>query len=182
MDRRTFLASALALAPGAAFAASPRTERPQPALPPSLAELEDRAPVTRPSGGRTTLSAHLRPAPSMISFWATWCAPCIAEARYLSRVRTRIPADQLNIVGINLDDDPRDETEIARFLHNVGANYTQLRGVDQTLRAFDRSRELRIPRLYVFRANGQAINAFGGFDGRTLDIDRAIERAMAPPA
>lgn len=181
LDRRTLLAASLvALSPAAALAASPTQQSPQPPLPPPLSELDARAPVTRPSGASTTLSENLQPAPTLISFWATWCAPCIGEARYLARVRTRTAAERLNIIGINMDYEPRDEREISRFLWAVGANYTQLRGVDRTFRAFDRSPRLSLPRLYVFRADGVGSSAFGGFDGRTIDIDRAIERVMAP--
>lgn len=193
MDRRVVVAGVFtALTPGLAFGASQQTPRAAPGrgsdqapqrrnaqpLSPNLDQLQN-VPLTRPGGGRTTFAAVLASAPTVISFWATWCGPCVAEARYLSGLRRRIPAAQLNIVGVNVDDEPRDEQEIARFLARVGANYTQLRGNTATLQAFDRGPRLAIPRLYIFDASGRATDAFAGFDGMPQPIDRAVERVMA---
>lgn len=174
MQRRTLLVAAMAAcAPGVVVAAETN-----PAMPPALPGLEA-LPLTRASGATTTLGAHLMPAPTVISFWASWCAPCIAEARYLTRLRTTVPAARLNIVGINIDA-PRDEAELARFLRLVNANYTQLRGDFQTYAAFNPGPEIALPRLFVFAADGRPAAAFGGYPrGAGVTIQRAVDAVLA---
>lgn len=175
MQRRSVLVAALAAcAPGVAGAAE------GPPLPPRLERLSA-LPLTRASGALTTLGDNLAPAPSVISFWASWCGPCIAEARYLVELRTRMPAERLNIVGINIDV-PRQEAAIARFLRQVNANYTQLRGDFETYAAFNpNGRDIVLPRLFVFSADGTPAAAFGAYrTGAEAAIRRAVEAVLEP--
>lgn len=173
--RRTLLAAALAATPGVAFA---QTED-GPPLPPSLDELNNLA-LTRPDGASTTLGASLHPGATVISFWATWCAPCIMEARHLGQMRTQIAPERLNIIGINIDR-ARDEARLAAFLQRGRVNYTQLRGDLAAYQAFGGGAQILLPRLYVFGADGRPGAVFGRyFGGATLrQVDRAVERALA---
>lgn len=175
ISRRSLLVAGAALAiPGAAQAQT----APPPPLPPSLSELGGLA-LSSPEGAPATLGAMLGPGPSVVSFWATWCAPCLMEARHLAGMRTRIPAARLNIVGINIDRD-RDEERLADFLRRGRVNYTQARGDQAAYQAFGGGPQILLPRLFVFDANGRATAAFGRHDGnRTLrEVDRAVERVL----
>jgi thiol-disulfide isomerase/thioredoxin len=74
-------------------------------MPPSLDDLSN-LPLETFAGAATTLGAHLRPGPAVISFWASWCAPCVEEAGYLSTIRHRYGADRLNMIGLNVELSP----------------------------------------------------------------------------
>lgn len=39
----------------------------------------------------------------LLDFWATWCAPCIAELPYLDSVRAKLP--DLKIISLSIDED-----------------------------------------------------------------------------
>jgi thiol-disulfide isomerase/thioredoxin len=174
LQRRAVLFAALA----AVAPAMAQTEGPP--LPPVLDELAG-LPLAAQDGAATTLGAHLGPGPTVISLWATWCGPCVAEARHLVRVRQRLGAARLNIIGVNVQRrDEAIEAEIARFLELVRPNYPQLRGDMATYRAFGGGEELRLPRLYVFAADGRPAAAFGRYDGAATfrAIDRAIARVV----
>ena len=43
----------------------------------------------------------------MVNFWATWCGPCRAEMPHLSRLYEKYRASGFQLLGVNIDDDPR---------------------------------------------------------------------------
>lgn len=151
-----------------------------PPLPPPLNELRAVG-LTDTDGAAMTLGEALLPErASVISFWATWCAPCAAEARHLARMRERIAPERLNIVGINVDQ-RRVEARISQFLERAGVNYEQLRGDLAAYQSFGGGAQIVLPRLFIFYPDGRPLTAFGRYvQFVTLrQVDRAVERAMA---
>lgn len=53
--------------------------------------------------GRRWTSTDLRGRVVLIDFWATWCAPCLAELPRLQHLRERYARNGFEIIGINLD-------------------------------------------------------------------------------
>lgn len=39
----------------------------------------------------------------LVNFWASWCAPCLKEFPEMVKLREKIPAEKLYILGINCD-------------------------------------------------------------------------------
>ena len=39
----------------------------------------------------------------LIDFWATWCAPCISEMKYLQKAFEKYESKGLNIISVSLD-------------------------------------------------------------------------------
>jgi len=159
-----------------------QTDPRAPALPPALATLSA-VPITTPQGAATTLSAHLAAAPSVVAFWATWCSPCLLEGRQLADIRNRVPADRLNIVGVNMDAN-REPRRLQRFMERARMNYTQVFGTMRLYRAFNNPGEgtqVLLPRLYIFAADGSPVAAFGNYDGEGAveEIDRAVNGVLA---
>jgi thiol-disulfide isomerase/thioredoxin len=176
LARRTLLAAAIAaVTPSLAHAAAYT----DPPLPPHLNRLGPTS-LTLPNGAATTLAQTLgQGRPAIVSFWATWCAPCSGEAEHLARIRTRTPSTRLAIVGINVDR-RRDETRIAEFLRRAGANYTQLRADNAIFEAFGCD-AATLPRCFIFAADGRPLAAFDRFFERDTPrrIDRAVAQALA---
>lgn len=171
MQRRMLLLAGLAAA-APAYAASDAVP-----LPPSLDELASLSLETF-DGAATTLGAHLRPGPAVVSFWASWCAPCVAGTRHLSDVRRRLGAERLSIIGLNVELLSGDEG-VNRFLERTRPTYMQLRASMATYQAFGGGEQLNLPRLYVFAADGRPAAAFAGYgEGGLRAIDRAIERVV----
>jgi len=54
------------------------------------------------SGRRWTV-ADLRGRVVLLDFWATWCAPCLADLPHLQALRARHARDRFEILGVSLD-------------------------------------------------------------------------------
>ncbi|MCX7357899.1 MAG: TlpA disulfide reductase family protein [Alphaproteobacteria bacterium] len=167
LQRRTILIAGLA-------AATPAYATPVP-LPPSLDDLSS-LPLQTFANEATTLGRNLRPGPSVISFWASWCAPCVEEAMHLSTIRHRYDAVRLNIIGLNVEL-VANEDGVRRFLDQTRPTYTQLRADVATYQAFGGEAQLNLPRLFIFDATGRPTAAFGAFDAPT--VNRAISNVVS---
>lgn len=55
-----------------------------------------------------------------LDFWASWCAPCLSSLPELEALRKQMPADQFQIVAINLDPDA---AKARRFLERSPIGY-----------------------------------------------------------
>lgn len=149
-------------------------------LPPSLADLNS-LPLVRTDGTPTTLGAEIGIGrAALVSLWAAWCAPCLAEAKHLSELRTKHPEDRLAILGINVDQRRTDEKD-AVFLKKGKVNYVQFRSDPAPVYlAFGNQLPITLPRLYVFTRSGTPTAVFGAYSGKkTLKaVDKAVEAAL----
>jgi len=59
----------------------------------------------------------------LLNFWATWCAPCRYEMPSLNKLQDQFPRDQLSVVGVNLQEDPR---RVKSFVENTNIEFSIL--------------------------------------------------------
>ena len=179
IDRRGLLAMLAAGAATGARAAEPSLAD-QPDLPQALGRYRELV-VQRIDGEPATLGRLLGPPrAAVVSFWATWCAPCALEGRKLAQLRMAYPDARLAIIGLNLDNQP-EPASLDRFRRRAEMNYTQgLRAKAVYLEITGRP-TVALPRTYVFDATGRPVAAFGRFYGeRTLRaLDLAVRQAVA---
>lgn len=122
--RRTMPALLILAAASVAAQAEPRlTPVPEPIEAPALdvPELDGTLHRTEAYRGRTLI----------VSFWATWCAPCIVEMPSLARLARQVPEDEIAVLAVNLGD--RGE-RIDEFLARVDTDgLTILHDAENTL-------------------------------------------------
>lgn len=147
-----------------------------PYLPPSLQTLGP-LPIALRDGTSSTIGEQLAPGrAAVISFWATWCAPCQPEARHLGRLRADTPIHELDILGINIDTQ-RSEININWFIERTGAHYPHVYGDVGAYIAFaGAERRFSLPRLYVFGSNGEPIAEVSGY--KRSAVSRAVRAAL----
>jgi cytochrome c biogenesis protein CcmG, thiol:disulfide interchange protein DsbE len=119
----------IALSPSAPWRTSPPSPLPIAASP---------LPVGRPapdftfpafSGGTLELRA-LRGRPVLLNFWASWCAPCLAETPLLVRLHRIYGPRGVAFVGVDVADETADAR---RFLGQHHVDYTVVHAPDLTV-------------------------------------------------
>ena len=67
------------------------------------------------NGKSTNVYSFLEDGPILINFWATWCAPCIKEMKYLDKYNKKYAESGFQIVSINTDT-PRSLSKVKSFV------------------------------------------------------------------
>ena len=60
---------------------------------------------------------------TLVNLWATWCTPCVGEMPALSKLRDKYKARGVEVVGIDVDEDP---AQVRRFLAGHPVSYPVL--------------------------------------------------------
>ncbi len=101
----------------------PASEAPAPA-----AEAVPLAPdftLKTPEGEPFTLSEH-RGEVVVLNFWATWCAPCVAEIPELMAMQDALAGQDVRFVGVSQDTGPRAFEDVRDFRAILGVTYPLL--------------------------------------------------------
>ncbi len=77
------------------------------------------------NGKSTNISSFLEDGPILINFWATWCAPCIKEMKYLDKFNKNYGESGFQIVSINTDT-PRSLSKVKSFVKSRGYSFEVL--------------------------------------------------------
>ncbi len=87
----------------------------------------------------------------LVDFWATWCAPCMAQFPHTVELGRRFGEQGLVVVSMSLDD-PDDYDDVLEFLAEQGAGFDNLLskyGVgSRTMEEFDLRGDIPLYRLY----------------------------------
>lgn len=106
----------------------------------------------------------------LLDFWATWCAPCIAEIPNLVALRHEIGSEKLAIVGCNLD---RSIDDMKAFTTKKPVPYSQVyvgeRSESEAATAFGVT---RIPSIWLIGPDGKILAR----DLRGDEIGQAVRR------
>lgn len=77
--------------------------------------------LTTISGEENKISASKAPV-TILNFWAAWCKPCLEEFPSLVELRKTFSEDQLQIIGINCDEEDQ-EKSIAKTTEDFDLNF-----------------------------------------------------------
>jgi len=106
-------------------------------------------------GERTSLS-EFQGEPVVVNFWASWCAPCIAEMPDFERVHQALQG-QVRFLGLNTQDDRASADEL---VERTGVTYDLALDPDGELfRAFE---VIAMPTTYFVNREGIIVHRHSG--------------------
>ena len=110
----------------------------------------------RDLNGRRWNAASLQGRVVLVDFWATWCAPCLADIPWLRRAHQRFGPDRLAILGVSLD--VGDRRTLNAWLNRNRVDWPQIwdhRGYDGDLaRTFG---GVALPQSLLVDASGRVV-------------------------
>jgi peroxiredoxin len=71
-------------------------------------------------GGKALALTAYRGKVVYLDFWASWCPPCLTSLPLLEELRKEFPADQFQILAVNVD---QDVAKARKFLQKTGVGY-----------------------------------------------------------
>jgi thiol-disulfide isomerase/thioredoxin len=123
------------------------------------------------SDGRgATLSSVLGGRPSLVSFWAPWCEPCVRELPVLEKLSRAVAPCGGAVVGVAVGEKPE---SIATYARARSLTYPQL--TDEPFSLADALGQRRIPATVVFDRAGRVVFTGDALDARaTAALARAL--------
>ena len=128
---------------------------------------------------RTTAGSNLRLQEQrgqvvMVNFWATWCGPCKIEMPHLVRLYDKYRASGFQLLGVNIDDDPRNAAASAAKL---GITFPVLLDGDKRVaKLYDLS---TMPTTLLIDRDGKLRHVHRGYrDGYELTYDQQVRELL----
>lgn len=60
----------------------------------------------------------------IVNYWSEWCAPCRKEIPMLNKLNQQLSASNVTVVGVNFDEDSREET--LKIANKMGIDFPTL--------------------------------------------------------
>ncbi len=119
----------------------------------------------------------------VVTFFASWCAPCREEFGHLREIYQTYHASGVEIIAVNLFenfDNLSNDTQLSKYLQLTKPPFSVVKGNDAISQHF--GTVTRIPTLFVFDKQGrQAYHFFNKPDGSQSSIDLATLRQAITP-
>jgi thiol-disulfide isomerase/thioredoxin len=123
-------------------------------------------PLKTLAGAATSLREQLPPGRrALINVWATWCLPCAREMPELERLRPRLSARGIELIGLNVDTEPT--ADIGGFLAKTGAQYASYAGGVAAIERLYATDELIVPMSVLLDEKGTVIEIIPGWSDET---------------
>jgi len=111
----------------------------------------------------------------LLTFWATWCSPCIAEQRDLVPIWDRFKDRGFSVLGVLHRDDP--ERALAWVNQNIPNTFPTV--VDDRRELAEEYGIRGIPRTFLIGPEGDIVQVLWGFTGERADqMLHALERLL----
>src|SRR5688500_2338627 len=131
--------------------------------------------------GRAVELSSLRGKVVVVSFWASWCPPCLKELPILENAQRLTGESRLRVVAVNIDDEPRNVRQMRRQLRD----FRLLSSYDKDKRARKAYGAKMVPYMVMIDHLGNVAHIHVGYSEKALpafvDEIKAVLEGAAPP-
>jgi len=109
----------------------------------------------------------------LITFFATWCPPCLQEIPTLKELQAKFQQQGFSVVALSVDEGGSDA--VAQLVRQARINYPVLMANRSTTRDF--GNVVALPTSFLVNKNGQVVKKYPGYATRRL-LERDIESVL----
>jgi peroxiredoxin len=137
--------------------------------------------LERLADGATVRLSELRGRVVLVSFWATWCAPCEEEMPALERLYRELRAEGFELLAVSVD---ADREAVVAFQQRLGVSFPIL--LDPEQRVAREWQTFRFPESLLVDRDGRVVERYVGAkewdSGAYLERIRRLLRGELPSA
>ncbi len=101
----------------------------------------------------------------VISFWASWCTPCLKELPILENIQNKVGTDKVKVIAINFKEDSKKYRKIKKLLSSLNLTLTH----DKRGSIGKKFGVEAIPNLFIVSKNGELVFHNVGYGDSTID-------------
>ena len=127
-------------------------------------------------GKQVRLSALLDEGPLLVSFWATWCAPCKKEMIFLEEFHQKYNENSFRVLAISTDS-PKSMSKVKSYIR--AKKYTFLVGIDPNQEIAKKMNALLMPTTLILNKDRKVSWYHQGFiPGDEKEIEAQIRAVL----
>ena len=127
-------------------------------------------------GKKVRLSALLEEGPLLVSFWATWCAPCKKEMIFLEEFHQKYNENSFRVLAISTDS-PKSMSKVKSYIR--AKKYTFLVGIDPNQEIAKKMNALLMPTTLILNKDRKVSWYHQGFiPGDEKEIEAQIRAVL----
>ena len=118
------------------------------------------------AGAKSSAQKQLKSGRStLINIWATWCVPCAKEMPELEKIRTRLAARGIDIIGVNVDTEAN--APVRKYVAEKRVTYPILLGGVPAIENLYATEELTVPLSILVDEKGIVRDLIPGWSAET---------------
>ena len=118
------------------------------------------------AGKTSSLQRQLKPGRStLINIWATWCIPCAKEMPELEKLRARLAARGIDLIGLNVD--VEQNADVRGYIAKQGVNYPILIGGVPVIEQLYATDDYSVPLSILVDEKGTVKDLIPGWSAET---------------
>ena len=101
----------------------------------------------------------------VVTFWATWCPPCLKEIPEMNALQAQVSSDEFFVVGVNFKQGKRSVKKLVQALENQHMQFT----VDKRGGIGRKYGVNSLPHMFVIGTDGKVVATHLGYSNASMD-------------